>query len=66
MNSIAVDSVTKNTVHIKLSAINMQLMQVFMVSSWNNDNNVHGLKWILNWQLCVLNHRSCDNRILWQ
>jgi len=43
MNSIAVDSVTKNTVHIKLSAINMQLMQVFMVSSWNNDNNVHGL-----------------------
>ena len=43
MNSIAVDSVTKNTVHIKLSAINMQLMQVFMVSSWNNDNNVRGL-----------------------
>jgi len=21
---------------------------------------------ILNWQLCVLNHTSCDNRIIWQ
>ena len=21
---------------------------------------------ILNWQLCVLNHMSCDNRIIWQ
>jgi len=21
---------------------------------------------ILKWQLCVLNHTSCDNRIIWQ